>query len=249
MKKLIFLLALLAVLPAAALASIVSAPGSNYYFEHQTIAPGSNMKAAYADGVQMIASYKPNSTVVVWLEDTGKAFLLNSKIRSEQTEFSLIPQKDIQLYAIDKKGKRTPVEQYSKDKIYKAYQKEIAAGTGVAPAEMPRNKKAVITYKGAYGQTLGTATVTEQDANPFDGLSGAVGNMTNAIRESKQAKRAAAPYAQKYANMFWDRHTFFPGDVADGKALFKDKKAPSYELVIQLGQDKHVFRFDRLKKE
>ena len=112
-----------------------------------------------------------------------------------------------------------------------------------------RNKKAVITYKGAYGQTLGTATVTEQNANPFDGLSGAVGNMTNAIRESKQAKRAAAPYAQKYANMFWDRHTFFPGDVADGKALFKDKKAPSYELVLQLGQDKHVFRFDRLKKE
>lgn len=248
MKKIAFIYCFLFCFTGSIQASIVSNPGSKYYFEHQPIAAGSNMKAAYGNGVQMIASYKPNSTVVVWLEDTGEAFLLNSKIRCEQQEFSLIPQKDIQLYAIDEKGKRKLVKQYSKEKIYKAFQKEIASGVSVPSYEMPRNKKAVVTYKNNYGQTLGTATVTEQDANPFAGLSGALGNMTTAIRASKQAKNAAAPYAQQYTNMFWDRHTFFPGDTADGKALFQDKKAPSYELVIQLGKEKHTFHFDRLKK-
>ena len=41
-------------------ANTANASGSKYFFEHQPIAAGSNMKAAYGDGKQLVASYKPN---------------------------------------------------------------------------------------------------------------------------------------------------------------------------------------------
>lgn len=243
MKK-ILLLAMMLAGATMIQASIVSTPGSNYYFEHQPIPAGADMKAAYGEGVQMIASYKPDSIVVVWLEDTGDYFLLSSKIGAKNAEFSLVAQRDIQLYAIDKKGKRKQVKQYKKGEIQKILEKELASGM-VLPQNSSPEKQLVVNYQGAYGQNLGKATVREQNANPFDGVAGAILNPINAKR---QARQAAAPYAQQYANVFWERQTFFPGDVLDGKSLFVDKKAPSYELVIQLGNDKHIFHFDRLKK-
>lgn len=243
MKK-ILLSAMLVAVVTIAQATIVSRPGSNYYFEHQAIPAGADMKAAYGEGVQMIASYKPNSIVVVWLEDTGKAFLLSSKVAAKSSEFSLVPQRDIQLYAIDKKGRRKPVKQYKKDKIQKAFEAEVASEMKTyQPVQFPT--KLVVNYQGSYGQNLGRATITQQNSNPFDAVTGAILNPMNANR---QARLAGAPYAQQYANLFWDRHTFFPGDEGEGKTLFEDKKAPSYELVIQLGNDKHIFHFDRLKK-
>ncbi len=225
-------------------ANTANASESKYFFEHKPIAAGSNMKAAYGDGKQLVASYKPNSTVVVWLEDTGDSFLLSSKIGAKHVEFSLVAQRDIQLYAIDKKGKRKLVKQYKKGEVQKILEKELASDM-VVPQTAAPEKQLVVNYQGAYGQNLGKATVREQNANPFDGVAGAILNPINAKR---QARQAAAPYAQQYASAFWERQTFFPGDVLDGKALFADKKAPSYELVIQLGSDKHVFHFDRLKK-